>query len=290
MEYSLVKQLTPKPKNYVKINYQNGNTKDIIHTILQGFQEYKAQTKQASKLFSGQNIPDTARKIWAFVRNNIQYIEDSYTDQRIKSPSKTIYDKFGDCKSFSILIGSILYNLGIDFVFRFVSFNKKNPDSTHVYIYLPNQDIKIDACLPYFNQEKKFFYKYDFAPMTKISTINGAWGSWDDATDSNTSTNTTGGGFDWGQLINPLLNIGLQYLPKPNYQTINPNQINLGNYQIPANTPQVLPNGQILVNGQVITPTQQNAQNQGLDISSLLSNPLVLGGLALLLFKDKLLK
>ena len=48
--------------------------------------------------------------IWTFVHTKIEDVRDEPGDERIKLPAVTWKDRYGDCKSMSLFIGSILKN------------------------------------------------------------------------------------------------------------------------------------------------------------------------------------
>ncbi|MFA5299165.1 MAG: hypothetical protein WC389_13235, partial [Lutibacter sp.] len=108
-------------------------------------------------------LEDLSRKLHAFVRANISYVEDPLGEQFIKTPAATWKDKFADCKGYSIFLGSCLKSIGIPYSYRFVSF-KQVPRYTHVYVITHglNGNYIIDCCLPEFNTEKPYTYKKDY--------------------------------------------------------------------------------------------------------------------------------
>ncbi len=273
VSYALIKSKIPQPKIEAKITHFSGTTQNIIEVILDTFRAYGYQAQTIALYFQSKSIAQTAKSIFDFIRQNIKYVEDSNDHQKVKSPSRTIFDKYGDCKSYSILAASILQALKIPFVFRFVSYNQ---DITHVYVvaFDKNEEFIIDSCLPYFNLEKPYKYKKDMP--TKISQINGiGLGPWDE------TTTTSGGssGFDWTSIINKVLTLGSQYLPKPRYETLPQN----------LNNPNFFQNG--FVNPYLLQQNQnQQGQNQGFDLNAILNNPLVWLGVGALIFKDDLKK
>lgn len=140
--------------NNEQVMFESGNTNDIIVVIMHADKESAQYTKEFAESFTGDTI-DQCEDIYAFVQDNIQYMEDPAGKQWIKSPAQLYSDGVGDCKSFSIFIGSVLKNLNIPFVYRFVSF--KPGDVTHVYVVAFDEDgreIYMDAVPPMsFNEE-----------------------------------------------------------------------------------------------------------------------------------------
>ena len=98
-----------------KIMHRDGDTQDIINTVLYADKrpEHRTDTKELAKSLKGKTDLETAYNVWKFVKTNIKYILDPIGEQYIKAPNKTLSDGFGDCKSRSVLITSLLSNNGI---------------------------------------------------------------------------------------------------------------------------------------------------------------------------------
>ncbi len=141
--------------NSKRVMYNSGSTKDIIEVILYADKHCQEYTTEFAEIFDGDTY-EMCIDVYDFVQTNIKYKEDPEGKQWIKSPSQLWSDRVGDCKSFSIFIGSVLKNLGIPFVYRFVSFTAKG-DVTHVYVVAFDEDgneIILDAVPPmHFDQE-----------------------------------------------------------------------------------------------------------------------------------------
>lgn len=150
--------------------HQNGDTWDIVNTVLKADKQSKKDTEQLSKQFTRDKAG--LRQLWLYVKNNFTYKEDENGQQWIKSPARLFHDKKGDCKSFTIFINSVLQNLKIDYITRFISQNS-DKDPTHVYsiAVLGDEKIILDAVYHKFNEEPRHTKKYDY--MTKISYLNG---------------------------------------------------------------------------------------------------------------------
>lgn len=174
MDYRRIAQTTiPHPNGKSSLKYANGYTADIMHEVLNCYHDSKTQLSRFAPYLRRATLLETCRAIWQFVHNNIAYKIDPPGKQFIKEPARLWADRQGDCKSFSLFIASCLYNLGINGMFRFVSFSKSKLP-THVYVVVPHQghEIIIDAVLPVFNRQKPYTYKYDYS-MTEISRLSG---------------------------------------------------------------------------------------------------------------------
>lgn len=164
----------PKAGSKAKLK-KVGNTQDIINIILEEDKRAHKYTNDFAPSLRGTNIYNTSRNIYHFVRCNIKYRLDPFGKQFIKTPAQTWQDRYADCKSMSLFVGSILKNLGIPYIYRFVGYGQEK-DVRHVYVVVPhkNQEIVIDACAPSFNSEKKYNKqsKKDYK-MSKIYVVQG---------------------------------------------------------------------------------------------------------------------
>ncbi len=79
-----------------------GTNPILVKSILQKFPAAVQQTKALAPRFNTGTMQGTANAVWRFLRNQIQYREDSGAVQRVKSPSALVATGFGDCKSYSL--------------------------------------------------------------------------------------------------------------------------------------------------------------------------------------------
>jgi hypothetical protein len=151
------KSKVPNPKFEQKLTVPNGVTEDIVSEILRVYQKYLPQLKEFAQGFQVPcRCPEKiAKKIWYWIKDNIKYKRDPKGVQYIKSPARTIWDGYGDCKTYSIVAMSILHHLGIKAKFRFTSYSDEKP-LHHVYVVIPHGkgEILLDAVWHTFNSEK----------------------------------------------------------------------------------------------------------------------------------------
>ncbi len=157
-------------KTMVKENYV---TSDIVTTILDADKVGFKDVLDFARSIQYNNLEDLCLKLHTFVRKYIQYIEDPRGEQYVKLPAAVWKDKYADCKSFSLFIGSCLKALGIPYSYRFVSFGT-NPIYTHVYVIAhgKSKDVIVDGVISGFNTEKKFTFKKDYK-MPGLYRIEG---------------------------------------------------------------------------------------------------------------------
>jgi Transglutaminase-like superfamily len=163
------------PDNVDDVRTTRGNTSDIIDTIMfaDRFEAQRHLTKDLAERLRGATDFETCRNVWEFVKKQIKYKIDEAGYERVKSSNKTIYDGFGDCKSFTILEISLLRELGITCKYKFVSWQAGQP-VTHVYAVaiVDNKEILLDAVHTKFNDEVAYALKIE-RQMTKIAHVHG---------------------------------------------------------------------------------------------------------------------
>jgi hypothetical protein len=149
----------PKPqyRSVLIAGWQNVN--NIINAIKYQHKYNLADAKKIAHYFKGSSEKDSAQKVFNFLRNEIQYRVESADKQTTKSLPRFLADGEGDCKHYALFTCTILNSLGYRCVYRFAGYKGKG--ISHVYAYLPNSDIIVDAVLPYFNTEKTPTIKKD---------------------------------------------------------------------------------------------------------------------------------
>jgi len=163
------------------------NTQDIMDLVLEAVS--KNNISQDTREFSKAISPDREgmRKIYDFLLNEIRYKTDPRGSQWVKSPARLWSDREGDCKSYTVFTVSVLQNLGLDYMIRFVSFGWMSKRITHVYpiAILPNgEQIIIDAVWgeegrkdgsreDRFNSEKSYTYKIDYHMENGLAYLTG---------------------------------------------------------------------------------------------------------------------
>ena len=155
-------------KNNQKIISYDQSTNDIINAILR---QHNKSLKDYDKLFyffDCGNFYDTAKKVFNFLKNNIEYQIEPDELQTVKTPAAILATKNGDCKHMSLFIAGILdsyrRNTGdiFNLCYRFAAYDgSKTPE--HVFVVInpgTNNEIWCDPVLDYFDEKKQpNFYK-----------------------------------------------------------------------------------------------------------------------------------
>jgi hypothetical protein len=75
---------------------KSGNNSDIINAIHSYMPYAVGQSKKRASIFKGKDNKETCRNIWSFLKNNINYVEDSVHFQDIRLPDRLLKTRKGD--------------------------------------------------------------------------------------------------------------------------------------------------------------------------------------------------
>lgn len=164
--------IVDQPKFKKKVYRSNGINSDIVEAIHKYLPLARKEARKFARNFKGSTNEETARKIWDFLRT-LKYEKDPPGKQFIKLPNRMIHTS-SDCKSFSLLTGAILSELGMPVKFRYASYSPTDLTPSHVYTITENergQNIIIDGVYNHFNKEVPYQHKKDY--KMEISVLNG---------------------------------------------------------------------------------------------------------------------
>ena len=155
--------------NRKEVRHIDADVKDIISTILHADGMSQQFTERFSHILRGGGDMKTLSNIWEFVRGHIRYQKDRAGSEVVKSPGRTWADRYGDCKSMSVMVGSLLRNLGYNYFYRVAFYDPENPEQGHIYpvAVLPSGKlVVVDAVHHSFNEEVPFWKAHDYDPAT----------------------------------------------------------------------------------------------------------------------------
>jgi hypothetical protein len=159
----LLQKLQPyKKENIILVNDQTVG--DIINGIIKTHGKYADQYDKILPYFEDDDIVETAKNIFDFLKQNCKYVIESDLKQTLRSPAAIIAtgNTMGcDCKSYSLMFGGLLsaykrkYKTDDKLYYRFAGYNGK--DLQHVFVVLDcnGQKYWCDAVLDYFNDRSK---------------------------------------------------------------------------------------------------------------------------------------
>lgn len=166
---------TVKQPKYKDTFVMEGNTDDIVTTVLEVARESKKQEVQA---WARQNFAanyNGLSDLWHWVKDNVKYVEDPDGKQLVKTAARTYHERHQgtDCKSFTIFIVKCLEALNIPYTIRFISQGRSNVAS-HVYpiAHLGKRNVIMDAVYDTFDKIPKHNKKFDYT-MTAIYKLSG---------------------------------------------------------------------------------------------------------------------
>lgn len=168
--------IAPSP-NRREVVHEDGGIREIIDVIMYADRAGHPFTRELAPRLVGANDYETLANIWKFTRTHIRYVRDRVGEEVVKSPGKFWADKRGDCKSFSVFIGSLLQNLNFKYKYRVAFYDPNNPDSGHIYpvAMIGGEEVIVDAVHTRFDEEVPYWKAYDYNPNTgkKISRLHG---------------------------------------------------------------------------------------------------------------------
>lgn len=161
--------LKPKGNNYLVSEYQTAG--QIAGAIVKAIQDSKPSAQYLSKFFKTNNPVKSLRLLFWFTKKAVPYKKESGNSQTAKTLPRILSDANkvkingvigGDCKHYSILVGSIGKALGIPMKLRLIA-QGYTPVPNHIYCIakINGKQYIIDPVLKEFNKEAKYNYKYD---------------------------------------------------------------------------------------------------------------------------------
>lgn len=149
---------------------QNQDTADIMAGIAEWHKRYGHHYDGISALFLGRDAKETARRVFDFLKGNVNYIIEGDDRQTLKTPAAIIAQGHGDCKHYSLFIGGILDSLArlglqrTPWAFRFASYRWYDETPQHVFVVLnpgTRGEIWVDPVLSRFDQRKPYTHAID---------------------------------------------------------------------------------------------------------------------------------
>jgi hypothetical protein len=164
---NLILGILPPFQNKQNVILENQNVSDIITGILNTHNKYAKQYDKIYRYFIGEDLEQTGRNIFDFLKVNVPYFIESNEFQYLKSPASIVSTK-GDCKSFALFACGILdafrrnEHSDLEVKYRFASYDPYNKTPEHVFCVVKEygKEYWIDPVLDRFNQRKDpYFYK-----------------------------------------------------------------------------------------------------------------------------------
>ena len=155
---------------------------DIISAMLSAHKMYASEYDKISKDFYSGDGVQTAKKLFEFLKKNVQYKIESDKSQRIMSPSAILSLGKNDCKNYALFIMGVLDSLKrkglIDnkIYYRFASYKLLDEIPHHVFAVIQDNEGNeyfIDPVLSTFNERKTYYHKIDKIPNMPLYSVSG---------------------------------------------------------------------------------------------------------------------
>jgi len=136
---------------------RNATNSDLQRAIEAAIPQAVRQGKSIASRYQGKTEEETCKKIFDYLKNNINYKADG-ADQQVRLPSALMRTSQGDCKSYAVFTSAILSNLGIPHKLVYASYDPTDSTPSHIYV-VTDKGCIIDAVYGKFNAEKNATYK-----------------------------------------------------------------------------------------------------------------------------------
>lgn len=180
----LAKQHVEPCNKQSTVMVQEADVDDIISVIMHADQYSKAATAKFAKFLKAKTDMETLRNVYDFVRRNIRYERDQEGHEVVNTPGCTLKYKKGDCKSMSVMVGSLLRSLGYQFGYKTAFYDSDEPQQGHIYsvVDLNGQQVVVDPVHHTFNREESYwkarFYPITSSSLSGIPTKGNKWIGW----------------------------------------------------------------------------------------------------------------
>jgi len=153
--------------NQQSVVVENQGVNDIIGGILDTHKKYQKEYDKIYPYFIGNDLYETSKNIFTFLKKNVPYYIESNDCQYLKSPS-SIVSTPSDCKSYALfscgVLDAIKRNTGEDFevIYRFASYDPFDKVPQHVFCVVrgEGEEFWIDPVLDKFDEKKQpYFFK-----------------------------------------------------------------------------------------------------------------------------------
>jgi len=177
------------PRFCEQTNLGTGDTGFTVDRMAEWVKQHYQQLSKVAPLLKGESLQETLVNVHLWTYWHFQYKQDG-AKQQLRSPACAWYSRADgmDCKSFSIVVSSLLLNLGIKHYIRRIKQPKSNypNDYTHVYVIVPLDQLTgdlsagyqtIDATTPTSNEPEKtepkdIYMNFNHTGLNGVATPN----------------------------------------------------------------------------------------------------------------------
>lgn len=159
----------PQPDGKSQFIIQFQTAKDILKQLRRAELESRPVSKKLAKAFTEPNKKRICNKVWYFLKKEISYEAEPKSNQTAKTINRFIKEKKGDCKHYATFAVGVLNACGIPAWFTLVGQEKGKKAPNHAYCtaMVDNELIIIDPCRKQFNDECRYYYKWNKYPLNQ---------------------------------------------------------------------------------------------------------------------------
>ena len=147
-----------------KILVHDQNLSHVVEGVVKAADVYKNHYNAIWKFFAAENVEQTAKNVFNFLRRESDYVVEPDSRQTIKTPAAilaTAKKEFGgnDCKNYSLFTAGVLRAYrehtgdNFDLFLRFAGYNSSGLQHVFVVVKKNNKEIWIDPVLKNFNDK-----------------------------------------------------------------------------------------------------------------------------------------
>lgn len=171
-----------------KILVHDQNLSHVVEGVVKAADDYKNHYNAIWKFFEGDNVEETARNVFNFLRRESDYVVEPDSRQTIKTPAAilaTAKKSSGgnDCKNFSLFTAGVLRSYRehtgekFDLFLRFAGYNGSGLQHVFVVVKKNNKEIWVDPVLKQFDDKSNVptkikDYKINNMALISLSGIN----------------------------------------------------------------------------------------------------------------------
>lgn len=139
-------KVLPEYRDAWVVVHPDQSVREIINEVLEAHKDFAPYYDEIALYFDCDDIQDTCRCIYDFLKSNIKYKEEKEEDQTSALPTGILIRGYGDCKHYAGFSAGILDAINrltgkkIDFCYRFASYNLFSKTPHHVFVVVKDRD------------------------------------------------------------------------------------------------------------------------------------------------------
>ncbi len=165
-----------KPKGNVEVVRKGATLRDTISLMKRVVRETLDDTKEIAERFKGLRAWFACKQIWNFCYSHFQYKKDEDQKEQVRRPARSWQDRREgiDCDCFTVLVGSILHNLGIPFLMRMTRYAGAEFEHIYPVAMTTEGEVIMDCVISRFDYEVPYTQKKDI--VMELQYLNGIEG------------------------------------------------------------------------------------------------------------------